>query len=141
MGSLAELARRLRPYIEKAVQSLPDTDAVEAVELYPVWRAGMAYDPGHKLSYCGRLYRVRDGQGHTSQVGWEPDKAPALFEGINETHTGTKGDPIPYGGNMVLEEGKYYTQDGVVYRCVRDTISPVYHRLADLVGLYVIKEE
>ena len=31
--------------------------------------------------------------------------------------------------------------DGVVYRCIWDTINPVYHPLADLVGLYVEKVE
>lgn len=31
MGNLVELARKLRPYIEKAALSLNDTDALEAV--------------------------------------------------------------------------------------------------------------
>ena len=38
---------------------------------------------------------------------------------------------------MALEQGKYYIQDGVVYRCIRDTGNPVHHALADLVGVYV----
>lgn len=38
---------------------------------------------------------------------------------------------------MALENGKYYTQDGVTYLCNRDTGSPVYHPLSELVGLYV----
>ena len=42
-----------------------------------------------------------------------------------------------YDGNMALESGKYYMQDYVIYRCTRDTINPVYHALAELVGLYV----
>lgn len=44
---------------------------------------------------------------------------------------------IPYNGNMALEAGKYYTQDGVLYLCNRDTGNPVYHPLSALVGLYV----
>lgn len=32
---------------------------------------------------------------------------------------------------------KYPAQNGVVYRCIRDTVNPVYNDLADLVGLYV----
>jgi hypothetical protein len=50
---------------------------------------------------------------------------------------GTIENPIEYNGNMVLENGKYYSQDGVTYLCNRDTINPVYHALKDLVGLYV----
>lgn len=60
-----------------------------------------------------------------------------LFERIDETHDGTKYDPIPYDGNMALTAGLYYVQDGVTYLCNRDTGNPVYHALAELVGLYV----
>lgn len=38
---------------------------------------------------------------------------------------------------MALESGKYYTQSGMTYLCNRETVNPVYHALADLVGLYV----
>lgn len=133
--NLVELARKLRPYIEKAAQSLEDTEGLEAVELYPVWTVGMAYGVGYKVQYQNRLYRVL--QGHTAMIGWEPDKTPALYAGINETHTGTIDDPIPYEGNMALESGKYYVQGGKTYRCTRDTINPVYNSLYELVGLYV----
>jgi hypothetical protein len=50
---------------------------------------------------------------------------------------GTKDNPIEYSGNMALEEGKYYTQNGVKYLCTRDTINPVYADLIGLVGIYV----
>lgn len=61
----------------------------------------------------------------------------SLYTRIDEQHDGSKYDPIPYSGNMALENGKYYTQDGVTYLCTRDTGSPVYNALADLVGIYV----
>jgi hypothetical protein len=48
-------------------------------------------------------------------------------------------DPIPYNGNMRLENGKYYIQDNVIYLCTRDTVNPVYNPLAELVGVYVEK--
>ena len=38
---------------------------------------------------------------------------------------------------MELENGKYYSQDGVTYLCTRDTEIPVYQPLADLVDIYV----
>ena len=60
-----------------------------------------------------------------------------LWEQINETHAGTLDDPIPYDGNMALESGKHYIQDGAIYLCTRDTGFPVYNALADLVGVYV----
>lgn len=61
----------------------------------------------------------------------------SLYTRIDELHAGTLYDPIPYSGNMALENGKYYTQDGVTYLCNRSTGQPVYNALADLVGLYV----
>ena len=50
---------------------------------------------------------------------------------------GTLADPIPYSGNMALENGKHYIQNGVIYICIRDTVNPVYHALSELVGVYV----
>ena len=61
----------------------------------------------------------------------------SLYARIDEEHAGDKYDPIPYSGNMELEAGLYYTQDGVLYHCTRDSGQPVYHALAELVGIYV----
>lgn len=61
----------------------------------------------------------------------------SLYTRIDEEHAGDKYDPIPYSGNMELEAGLYYTQDGVLYHCTRDSGQPVYHALAELVGIYV----
>lgn len=112
-----------------------DRTALRMTEFYPAWQAGEAYPAGHKLRYDGALWRVM--QEHTSQAGWEPDAAASLFERINETHDGTEDDPIPYAGNMALEEGLFYRQDGITYRCARSTEIPVYHALMDLLGIYV----
>ena len=113
-----------------------DNIAIRMVEFYPDWSAGQAYTAGYKVQYGGKLWRCR--QAHTSQTGWEPTTATAsLWEQICETHNGTLGDPIPYEGNMALTAGLYYHQDYVIYRCIQDTVNPVYHPLAELVGLYV----
>ena len=114
-----------------------DNTALRMVEFYPAWAAGVSYTTGYKVQYSGKLWRCKD-PGHTSQTGWEPSTATAsLWEEICESHDGTLADPIPYSGNMALENGKYYTQGGVTYLCTRDTGSPVYNALADLVGIYV----
>ena len=94
-----------------------------------------AYAVGYKVQRNGKLWRTR--QAHTSQVTWEPENAASLWETINETHDGTIDDAIPYDGNMVLEKGKHYTQNNIIYLCNRDTVNPVHHTLAELVGLYV----
>lgn len=131
--SILDDARKLRPIIEQAMQSVNDSTAVQAVELYPHWAVGVAYTVGFKVQYNGRLYKVI--QPHTSQADWTPDKVPSLFTEINETDKGTLDNPIPYNGNMELEMGKYYSQYGVVYICTRDIKTT--HDLKDLVGHFV----
>lgn len=128
-------AENLRKVIETAAQSLDDNTALTVVCLHPEWTAGIAYEAGFKVQRNHKLWRVV--QAHTSQDGWQPENAPSLWEQINETHSGELHDPIPYDGNMALENGKYYIQDNTIYLCIRDTGNPVYNPLAELVGLYV----
>lgn len=63
----------------------------------------------------------------------------SLYTKVNETHSGTLEDPIPYDGNMALENGKHYSQNSTIYLCNLDTVNPVYNKLADLVGQYVVE--
>ena len=55
--TLLELARKLRPYIEKAALSLSDEDSLEAVQLFPTWNASAAYLQGDKVQYENILYK------------------------------------------------------------------------------------
>ena len=115
--------------------NVDDNTALRMTTFYPEWAANAEYTTGYKVQRSGRLWRCL--QTHTSQAGWEPENAASLWTEICETHSGTLEDPIPYNGNMALESGKYYSQDGKVYSCTRDTVNPVYNALSELVGLYV----
>lgn len=115
--------------------AVDDATAYRMREFYPVWGTDKQYKTGEKFTHGGNLYKVL--QDHTSQETWTPDITASLYARIDETHDGTKYDPIPYDGNMALVSGKYYSQSGVVYLCDRDTVNPVYNTLADLVGIYV----
>lgn len=115
--------------------TVDDQTAYRMRGYYPEWAEGQSYPLGYKLLYGGDLYKVI--QAHTSQVTWEPNVSASLYTRIDETHNGSRYDPIPYEGNMALEAGKYYSQGGTTYHCTRDTGNPVYQALADLVGLYV----
>ena len=142
----AEVYERTRPLTESEVSrmliaqqintlTVDDNTALRMTEFYPEWASGQSYTAGYKVQRNGKLWRVL--QAHTSQAGWEPENAASLWTEICESHAGTLDDPIPYSGNMALESGKYYSQDGKVYRCIRDTGNPVYNALSELVGLYV----
>lgn len=131
-----EKAYALRALIEKAAISLSDEDAIGCVELFPAYRVGMTYKKDFRFNYNGKLYKVL--QDHTSQTDWKPENTPSLYAEVEKPGEGdTPNHPIAYNGNMALINGKYYIQDGVVYRCIRDTVNPVYNALRDLVGLYV----
>lgn len=78
MSTLVELARKLRPLIEKAAMSLDDTDALDAVQLFPNWSADdVGYLVGDRVNFEGVLYKCL--QPHTSQLNWTPAAAPSLW--------------------------------------------------------------
>lgn len=143
MANILERARELRAMIEQNAETMPDETALDYGELFPKWKPGVTYtegDVGKRVYYKGHLYRVYS--AHTSQGDWTPDLSPTLYEMVSiDPEAGTKDKPIAYSGNMRLEAGKYYSQDGVTYLCNRDTGNPVYNSLAELVGLYVEQVE
>ena len=117
------------------ILNVDDNTALRMTTFYPEWAENTEYTIGYKVQRSGRLWRCL--QAHTSQAGWKPENAASLWTEICESHSGTLEDPIPYSGNMALQSGKYYSQDGKVYRGTRDTGNPVYNALSELVGLYV----
>ena len=76
--TLLELARKLRPYIEKAAMFLEDSDALEAIQLFPHWSGeNVGYFVDDKVQYDNILYRCL--QAHTSQNAWTPTAAASLW--------------------------------------------------------------
>ena len=147
----AEATERHRPLTESEALSMllkqqvntlevDDQTALRMVEFYPAWSdiiGQTAEKAGYKFTYNGDLYKTIP-TNHTFAAQWVPGVGTeSLYTRIDETHDGTLYDPIPYDGNMALVSGKYYSQDGVVYLCSRDTVNPVYNPLRELVGIYV----
>ena len=133
-------AKTYRAAIEAGANAVErsDLDALAVKDIYPAWDSliGQTVNADFKLTYDGKLYKVI--QAHTVQSDWIPGVGTeSLYAVIDEGHTGAEDDPIPYDGNMELFEGLYYIQNGVTYRCTRNSGQPVYHALSDLVGLYV----
>ena len=77
-----EKAKQLRRYIEIASTFLTDTEALEAVELFPTWAVDTAYSVGIRVRYEQQLYRCE--QAHTSQADWTPDVTKALWTAVAE---------------------------------------------------------
>lgn len=102
-------ARALRARIEQLASELPDEDAIEVPELFPMWRTGTAYLVGDRRQHEGVLYTCV--QAHTSQDDWTPDLTPALWkvttpEGVIPEWVQPSGAHDAYGiGDKVTHNG------------------------------------
>lgn len=128
MSNIIERARMLRAVIEQTAETLTDTDALNAPELFPVWSGdGVNYTTGQRLYRNGELVKVL--QDHTSQNDWLPESAPSLYTKVLTSIDGTilewvqpdstnpymKGDKVTHAGktwisdidNNVWEPGVY----------------------------------
>lgn len=137
--TVMEQAQVIRSAMDNAAIVLTDEQALSSKELYPKWEdlMGRTVDIGFRFRYMDDLYKTMQ-TFYTFVEHYIPGAGTeSLFARIDETHAGTPENPIPYEGNMALEEGKCYSQNGIVYRCIWSTGNPVYHPLDQLVGLYV----
>lgn len=118
-------ALEYRRKIETAAAQQSDELALESIELFPKWVAGISVAVGERYQYNGVLYRVV--QPHTTQPDWTPDITPALWTVVSLEEwpewvqpTGAqdaymKGDKVSHNGkhwestvdNNVWEPGVY----------------------------------
>ena len=120
---ILQQARSIRASMAEAASALTDEQAAKAPRLYPTWAAGLTVKAGDRLYYTGtdKLYKVREGKGHTTQADWAPHLTPSMWVVIDVAHAGTLDDPIPASRGMEYEYGKYYLdgEDGNTYLCQR----------------------
>ena len=134
---MADIARLLTLTVN--TMSLTDNEALSVKSVYPQWSefVNKKLSQGMKVQYGDKLYKVRQDIATVLENQPPSIDTAALYEEINETHAGTLDDPIPYNNNMEIFNGKYYTQDDVLYLCTRDSGQALTHNLSELVGLYV----
>ena len=129
-------AYKLRAMIEKASASLTDTDALEAVELFPVWAVGVDYAVDARVRDGMELFKCI--QPHTSQADWRPSITPALWQKVERPGQGdTPDNPIPWSWGLEIYKDKYYSQNDVIYHGIRDSGVGIFADLSALVGNYV----
>lgn len=120
--------------LKASVPIIDDDVAVKVKAFYPEWVSGGAYISGDRRVYTERLYKCR--QTHTDQGVYTPDQMPALWEVIDEIHTGTIDNPIIYVAPMKVFKDKYYKWVDVVYLCTCDSGQALTHTPDQLVGIY-----
>lgn len=115
---------------------LTASEALKIKNRYPEWKVGIDVKTGERYRVDDTLWECI--QGHTTQENWKPSMATAsLWKTVDEDHKGTIDDPILYTPPMEIFKDKYYIQNGVIYKCTRDSEQPLTHDLSALVGLYV----
>ena len=118
---------------------ITDEDALKRPLLVYAWESyiGKSLTNGQIVSYNDTLYRVRQDISAVLADQYPSLDTAALFEAIEVEASGTADDPIAYVPPMEIFNGKYYTQNGVLYLCTRDSGTALSHDLSALVGLYV----
>ena len=117
---------------------LSPSEALQVKDRYPEWETGINVKTGERYRVEDVLWEcVKD---HLTQENWKPSMATAsLWKVVDEEHKGTIDDPIVYIPPMEIFKDKYYIQNGIKYKCTRNSEQPLTHDLSALVGLYVEK--
>lgn len=122
-------------------RNFTEQEALENMEWFPVWGdenayMGMPVEKGfmfrHKVEGEAEhtLYKVL--QPHTLSAEWVPGQGTESLYAKVSLHKGTKEDPIPYEQNMLIEEGKYYTQYDMLYIGLQTTLTGYPSDLKDM---------
>lgn len=125
----------------RQVTTFSNNEALRIKDLFDDWSdyIGKESEPlkvGQIVKTTDGVWRVR--QEHVPQKHYAPSvHTTALYERIVRDHEGTESDPIPYAPPMEIFNGKYYSQDDVLYLCIRNSEQALTHNLSELVDIYV----
>lgn len=125
-----EVAEEINTY------NLTPSEALKVKDRYPEWTIGIDVKVSERYKCDDILWEcIKD---HKTQENWKPSMATAsLWKVVDEEHEGTIDDPIIYIPPMEIFKDKYYIQNGIKYKCTRNSEQPLTHDLSALVGLYV----
>lgn len=122
---LEDLTRYIKNKFRKdsTDKTITDGEIVSCKNLLKTWEPNILVTENECFLYTinNKVYRVREGQGHTTQADWTPDITPDMWSVIDIAHSGTLEDPIPASRGMDYIVGKYYLdpEDNKVYLCKR----------------------
>ena len=126
-----QLAAFARVMAVQAAPTMTDDQALTMPDLFPTWEQVLEEaQPLKKDSIIndgGTLYRVVQ-DNTTPQAGQPPhgEGMLAVYRPIDQSHTGTAEDPIPWIYGMDCHEGTYYSYNGKTYLCKSDMLPCVW---------------
>lgn len=131
-------ALEYRQKIESAAANLSDEDALNSIELFPVWSGKQNYEKGARTRYPrhdSKLYRCYNPV--TANPTWTPDVTPAHWEVVTIGEDGTLANPITAAVGMRYYKDLYYIEEDKIYLCNRDDTGDgtiLYHLPSQLAG-------
>lgn len=141
--SADDIVSQLKELVSTQVSELSDEQAKKVPALFPLWSPdSKAYSAGDRVWYKSSLYKCV--QAHTSQSTWNPKDAVSLWANVSEESQeadGSREHPYQWEQGMTSYNGNYYTEDGILYLCTRDSDAPLYHPIASLINLYFLVAE
>lgn len=139
--TLIELARKLRPFIEKAALSLDDADASVAPSLFPRLKGdGSLIEHGTRICWQnadGSLCIKRAAVDLWDTAENTPDAAPTLWEDV-AYHDGIRIIPEIITSTLAFSNGElgYWAKDDTVYRSKRDGNTHTPEQYPDMWEVY-----
>lgn len=115
-----QLSAAARLYVQAATD-VPDETALEMPDLFKTWeealKAGKELPKDTIINDGGQLYRVVQAVAPQKHQPPHGEGMLAIYRPIDQTHAGTKEDPIPWVYGMDTEQSKYYSYGGKTYLC------------------------
>ena len=134
-----DIVNQLKELVSTQVSELPDEQAKKVPALFPVWAADETYAVGDRVYYNASLYKCV--QAHTSQSTWNPKDAVSLWANVSEESQeadGSREHPFAWESGMTSYNGKYYTENGILYLCIRDSGIPLNFPISSLINNYFV---
>lgn len=101
--------------------SITDAQALEMPDLFKTWEevlaAGEELPKDTIINDGGQLYRVVNAVIPQAHQAHHDEGMLAIYRPIDEEHSGTQDDPIPWVYGMDCEQGKHYSYGGKTYLC------------------------
>ena len=137
--SADDIVNQLKELVSTQVSELPDEQAKKVPALFPLWKdlIGKTATLNQRVYFNASLYKCI--QPHEVQATWTPDVSPSLWQNVSEEAQeadGSREHPYQWEQGMTSYNGKYYTEDGVLYLCTRDSGNPLYFPISSLIGTY-----
>lgn len=100
--------------------TIPNSYALDMPDLFPTWEAVLSareeLPAGCIINDNNQLYRVIQVVIPQSEMAPHDEGMLAIYRPINQEHTGTVDDPIPWVYGMDCYAGKYYSYNNEVYK-------------------------